>query len=627
MPRSDIETFVRLGDQISHYEAVETEYAVKMPSSIKLHARHIDEKLADITICDPAVGSGAFPVGMMTEIVRGRCTLTPYFNDVHERRPYLFKHHAIQNCLYGVDIDPGAVDIAKLRLWLSLVVDEENVKQIKPLPNLDYRIVTGNSLLGVERDLFNANLFNQLENLKPLYFDETVKPKKDIYKRQIDNLLHELTNGKEIFDFEIYFSEVFHKGGFDVVIANPPYGANIDMLLPQLRPLYKDAIQNYADVYKMFMQLGLRKLKPTGIQVLITPNTFLAQPRYKDIRKVLLKFRVLKIINLGEEVFENVVVPTCLSFIMRSEPLGAYSFADLSTDSKFSGELNQITFRKASLEGVRSSNDLSLYPGEELRKNEVAFNEVLEIKDAGIQYHRSGIGLKNKGGSDLYERLFASDKHAFSSSMPVWYGKLIDRWSIQPETDEFFNLEYRRVLKSNESVSFTRGAFEVSPKILWRQTASCLRATLDTERRWFRNTIQCAYIKEFYKDKLDIYYVLGVINSRYIEKAYNALVKEAGRVFPQVKLTHVKKLPLLIPEEDKQREISDLVKRVLAIRKRNFDADTTSLEKNIDRFVNELYGATKEEPAFMETDADRKDSEISGAKISKNARTRARRQQ
>ena len=178
VPRADLETFVHLGDQISHYEAVETRYAIKMPKSIEKHARLIDEKLADITICDPAVGSGAFPVGMMTEIVRARSALTPYFNDVHERTPYHFKRHAIQNCLYGVDIDPGAVEIAKLRLWLSLVVDEEDVKQIKPLPNLFYKIVTGNSLLGVEKTLFNEKLFRRLEELKPRYFDEPDKDKK-----------------------------------------------------------------------------------------------------------------------------------------------------------------------------------------------------------------------------------------------------------------------------------------------------------------------------------------------------------------------------------------------------------------------------------------------------------------
>jgi hypothetical protein len=133
--RTDIETFVRLGEQISHYEAVEAKYAIKMPKSIEQHARKIDEYLAGITICDRAVGSGAFPVGMMTEIVRARLALTPYFNDVHERTLYQFKRHAIQNCLYGVDVDSGAVEIAKLRLWLSLVVDEEETKQIKPLPS------------------------------------------------------------------------------------------------------------------------------------------------------------------------------------------------------------------------------------------------------------------------------------------------------------------------------------------------------------------------------------------------------------------------------------------------------------------------------------------------------------
>lgn len=109
VPRDDIETFIHLGDQISHYEAVEAKYSIKMPKTIEKNARLIDEKLADITVCDPAVGSGAFPVGMMTEIVRARSALTPYFNDVHDRTPYHFKRHAIQNCLYGVDIDPGAI--------------------------------------------------------------------------------------------------------------------------------------------------------------------------------------------------------------------------------------------------------------------------------------------------------------------------------------------------------------------------------------------------------------------------------------------------------------------------------------------------------------------------------------
>ena len=89
---------------------------------------------------------------------------------------YRFKHDAIQNCLYGVDIDPGAVEIAKLRLWLSLVVDEQDVRRIKPLPNLSYKIVTGNSLLGVDtNELENWKAFRRLEELKPVFFDEPTR--------------------------------------------------------------------------------------------------------------------------------------------------------------------------------------------------------------------------------------------------------------------------------------------------------------------------------------------------------------------------------------------------------------------------------------------------------------------
>jgi len=87
------------------------------------------------------------------------------------------------------------------------------------LPNLDYKIVQGNSLLGVEKDLFNNELFNQLEKLKPLYFNETNPTKKQEYKSKIEELISKITKGHTEFDFEVYFSEVFHeKGGFDVVM-------------------------------------------------------------------------------------------------------------------------------------------------------------------------------------------------------------------------------------------------------------------------------------------------------------------------------------------------------------------------------------------------------------------------
>ena len=322
--RADLETFVHLGDQISHYEAVETRYAIKMPKSIEQNARLIDEKLADITICDPAVGSGAFPVGMMTEIVRARSALTPYFNDVHERTPYHFKRHAIQNCLYGVDIDPGAVEIAKLRLWLSLVVDEEDVKQIKPLPNLFYKIVTGNSLLGVEKTLFNERMFRRLEQLKPLYFKETDRTKKERLKDEISELIQELNNGEEIFDFEIYFSEVFHhKFGFDVVIANPPYIGHKGGQKPLFNEIKRRSLgirfnNERMDLFYYFFHLAIDRARKQGVVAFITTNYYVTADSAIKLRRdfrdrttalVLVSFNELKIFEsaLGQHNMITIV--------------------------------------------------------------------------------------------------------------------------------------------------------------------------------------------------------------------------------------------------------------------------------------------------------------------------------
>ncbi len=145
--RQEIEAFVYRGEQHLDFEANPTQRHddKRLPDGIRQHAPEIDRVMEQITVCDPAIGSGAFPVGMLTEIVRLRSILSIPLKRVLSR--YDLKRNVIEKCLYGVDIDPGAVEIAKLRLWLSLVVDEDDIRQIKPLPNLDYKIMQGNSLL------------------------------------------------------------------------------------------------------------------------------------------------------------------------------------------------------------------------------------------------------------------------------------------------------------------------------------------------------------------------------------------------------------------------------------------------------------------------------------------------
>ena len=167
-------------------------------------------------------------MGMMDEIIKARQTLAAYLPPTSVvSTSYEFKRHCIEHCLYGVDLDPGAVEIAKLRLWLSLVVDEENIEDIKPLPNLDYKIMQGDSLGGVTRDILNEKLFDALEVKKDELFNEIDPSKKRRMKKEIDQLIAEITRGEPTFDFGIYFSEIMRRKarpGFDLIVGNPPYG-------------------------------------------------------------------------------------------------------------------------------------------------------------------------------------------------------------------------------------------------------------------------------------------------------------------------------------------------------------------------------------------------------------------
>lgn len=167
----DLEFFIKKGDEIIENDqkvilaGKETEtYKFKLPSKIRDNIEKIDELLAGIKVCDPAVGSGAFPLGMLNEIVKARQVLNQYLPLQKQNSIYQLKLHAISNSIYGVDIDSGAVEIAKLRLWLSLVVEE---KTPSPLPNLEHKIMQGNSLL------------SEFEGIK-LFDDEILENKEEI---------------------------------------------------------------------------------------------------------------------------------------------------------------------------------------------------------------------------------------------------------------------------------------------------------------------------------------------------------------------------------------------------------------------------------------------------------------
>jgi hypothetical protein len=599
---------------------VETRYAIKMPKSIEKHARLIDEKLEDITICDPAVGSGAFPVGMMTEIVRARSALTPYFNDVRDRTPYHFKRHAIQNCLYGVDIDPGAVEIAKLRLWLSLVVDEEDVKQIKPLPNLDYKLVAGDSLLGFP---FRSQRVQKIEKLKVDYFDETDHEKKKRLKREIDAELAQAfaaskgSLGYEVsFDFHIYFSEIFRtKKGFDVVIANPPYGANIDSQIAILARLYPETTKEYKDIFKIFIELGLTKLTAQSRTLCyIVPNTLLLQPRYKDARQFLLKHSLVEVVNLGEEVFETVVVPTCIVIVQQgTKSSSSLKMRNVAKNSKFSGDLRSVFPIAADQTAFQNAPDFVFTDRLRVKKtDEVALMEIMDLKDCGIKYQRTNVGLARKGGNDLWERIFYSGKKQHPNDIRYITGSELDRcgWRIDRSKDQYFRHNYRALLRPNEIVYFNKDVFELPAKIVWRQTSSYFVGAFLGKGVWFGNTLQAGVLKPQYAENFDLRYLLALLNSTYLRHLYINIVQEMGRVFPQVKLSKLKGLPIKNIPRDQQEPFVKLVEQITSIAEGDdyledprSQAKLREIEGDLDHLVYKLYDVSPHEMKDIEASA------------------------
>jgi hypothetical protein len=277
--------------------------------------------LDEIKICDPAVGSGAFPIGMLHEILKLKQILSVYLDK--KLSTYDLKRYVIENSLYGVDIDPGAVEICKLRFWLSLVVDENDFQNIKPLPNLDYKIICGDSLLKLEKDLLNRNDFENLEKLKTEYFNETEPLKKQNLKIQIDNIIYKITQGHKEFDFKVYFSEVFKsKGGFDIIIGNPPY-VSTKGVKEDYKKTLKENFYFADDLYNHFYFKGLEILRESGILTFISSKTFWTIQTKKNLREHILKYRLIQLVDTANP-FSAAMVDTCIAIIQKTQATDYY---------------------------------------------------------------------------------------------------------------------------------------------------------------------------------------------------------------------------------------------------------------------------------------------------------------
>ncbi|NNM85493.1 MAG: hypothetical protein HKL96_07040 [Phycisphaerales bacterium] len=591
IPRADIEEFIHHGDRIADYDTVTANHGIEMPAAIKDNARLLDEKLAAITVCDPAIGSGAFPVGMMHEIVRARSALTPYIKDARERSVYQFKRHAIQSCLYGVDIDPGAVEIAKLRLWLSLVVDEEDVKQIKPLPNLDYRVVTGNSLLGLDHmdRLFNANRLDELEELRSVVFDEADHGRRAELREKIERLINDITQKGKVFDLGIAFSEVFRtRHGFDVVIGNPPYGFRTVLAADEKSYFRKVRGIQFptGDVAELFIILSTAELvRPDGILTFIIPKKSLYGESWGNVRKLWLKHSLGFLMD-ASKAFENVLLEQASFSIRKSAagPTNKIAVGRLNSDSavvQVFGTFDQADIFTQDLRNAQIYR--GLYPKSLLQK---IAKGALADAPATI---RGEIGLSN-----LTEHLTFEVKDGY----PCVKGIDIFRYGLKP---------VGRYIPSHLASKHLPGvaaekliAQEIVAHVQNPQPHIVMAMFLDRERRLLNDTCVQIIISD---QRLDARFVMAYFHSTFANwYAYNFVYNRAIRTMHLIDY-YIRQIVLpraALDEPATQKPIIARADRIMAAKAENPDADTRVLERENDQLVYQLYALTQEEIAIVE---------------------------
>ena len=324
--------------------------------------KEVEQKLIDVKICDPAIGSGAFPMGLLRELFFCRSAIEP---NIVEKAADI-KRHIIQNNIYGVDIERGAVEIARLRFWLALIVDE---KSPEVLPNLDFKIMQGNSLLeqykgvdlsamtkrtvdvGNQLTFFNDMLdvyCKELRDKLAEYYACPEHSKKVELRNEIAELVKQqlieqhiyidfedldLSANSQFFLWHTWFHDVFSrpsKEGFDIVIGNPPYGAkynnqtkqyykNTYMTANSIRGLQKGSL----DTYTLFIELGYNLLRKNGCFAYIVPISLTSSDSLTGVHRILMDncnaIHISSYAVRPKPVFENAVVNTSIVLFQKTE--------------------------------------------------------------------------------------------------------------------------------------------------------------------------------------------------------------------------------------------------------------------------------------------------------------------
>lgn len=594
------------------------------------------DALDKVKILDPACGSGAFPMGVLQKIIMvlqkldseaewwKKRQLKRISNPIVKKAlrekldassvEYAQKIGIIQNSLYGVDIQPIAAEISKLRCFLTLIVDEniDDTKEnrgIEPLPNLEFKFVTADTLLKLpeEKDfggLFNSNDdVDELKELREEYLQSSgiekekikenfIKIQQKIFKKQIvlsenntESRAYKLSSWNPFnHDKADWFDPRWMYGveDFDVVIGNPPY-LQLSKV-PTVSKKYKDYLRTEyltsggrLNTFIFFIHKGLRLLNTNGILSYIIPNTILTQEYYSFTRKELLIENTLhQVINYSKMPFANAVVENVTLIVKNQKEGDRYPIRFYEHNLK---KMKLITEKYNSdfIDGKSYSLNYNTDKIIEsiIKNHSQIVDNLCFVNQAIALKGDKSLSLKDENSEGYYYKLL--DGRNINKYQINWTGVYLD-----------YNLERIHSCKRKD-------IFESNEKLMFRRVSSNLIFTYDNNQLFALNTIVVLNAKN---KNVNLKFLLGVLNSSIANYYYKLKHKSTKKVFSEIQARSVKQIPIPICHNSIQEVIKIVVDYILYVNSQEKDPINPHVpnshlvqlfEEVIDAMVMELY--------------------------------------
>lgn len=569
----------------------------------------IRKKLQAVKICDPAIGSGAFPMGLVNLLSKIYVAMK---SDTDTAK---MKRHIMEQNIYGVDIEQGAVDIARLRFWLAMIVEE---KEPMPLPNLHFKIMQGNSLLesyngidlsdltklskdlkyGESRGLWDTEDSERealISSLKSYYKTSDHSKRDRLFNDIINNVRRQLLDkniilpaGKDpsantdFFLWHTWFSDVFANGGFDIVIGNPPYVLlqNTPMSTTDketLTSIYKVA-QYKVDLYHLFIERGCNLLTNGGVLIYINPTNFLTNNYTSKLRKfILTEYSLNSVVNITTNVFEASVNTGIFTISNSNEhKTVSYSSGVLENGSLVISEMSY-----SDRSNYNEKNNYIIQPL--VNNNSIDLISKIEnigcvIKDiASVSF---GMQLRNR-------KIFTEDviENPNENQLTEFHRPCLTGKDINFFTSKFANrfCYFNRIAKCGGCWDETLHNTPI--KVLVRQVGSVPVCGIDTNGYAILNS---AFM--IVPNNYDAFCLMGLINSKVIRYYWNIKFEDKRKTFPKIKGTYLEQIP--IPSIS-NKDVADCA---LAINNAiESGDDARELLDRLDYLVYKLYGLSFDE--------------------------------